>query len=136
MAYMIYERKTPRMGNPVLSFSKIGQLAFNQSAARMLQKQNIDVVLLLWDPEERKLGLRSTPDLKDPRGYKLRFNDKGNGCSFSCKTFLDFAGIDYSQRRSIPVDINTKGDVVVEVKLPDSLFKKGTQPEIITERVG
>ena|ERR1039457_6906840 len=132
MAYEIFTRKTPRMGNPVVSFSKLGQIAFNQYAARLLQKQGIDLVLLLWDPEEHKLALKSTGNQKDPRAYRLRYNEKGNGASFSCKTFLDYAGIDYSERKSIPVEINAGKDVVVEVKIPDELFvKKNAQPSLV-----
>ena len=39
MAYEIFARKSQRMGTPAISFTKIGQLAFNQSAARILQKE-------------------------------------------------------------------------------------------------
>lgn len=123
MAYMIFERKTPRIGSPMLSFSNLGQLSLNQPAARILKERNVRVVLIMWDPDEHKLGLRSISNLKDPRGYVVRFNSKGSGASFSCKTFLDFAGIDYATRKAVPVEISVKGDIVLEVKLPESLFK-------------
>ena len=125
MAYEIFTRKTPRMGNPVLSFSKIGQIAFNQFAARLLQKEAVEFVLLMWDPQERKIGIKSTGgNKKDPRAYRVRYNEKGNGASFSAKTFLDYIGVNYSERKAIPVEINANSEMVVEVKVPESLFVK------------
>ena len=123
MAYEIFTRKTPRMGNPVVSFSKIGQIAFNQYAARQLQKAGVEFVLLMWDPEERKIGIKTAGE-KDPRAYRVRYNDKGNGASFSAKTFLDFIGVDYSERKAIPVEIDATTELIVEVNVPDSFFAK------------
>ena len=123
MAYEVFTRKTPRMGNPVVSFSKIGQIAFNQYAARQLQKAGVEFVLLMWDPEERKIGIKTAGE-KDPRAYRMRYNDKGNGASFSAKTFLDFIGVDYSERKAIPVEIDATTELIVEVNVPDSFFAK------------
>ncbi len=124
MAYEVFERKTPRLGIPMLSFSKIGQMTFNQSAARVMQKETIETVLLLWDAEGKKLALKVTSNKKDMRAYTIRYNEKGNGASFSAKTFLDHAGIDYSQRKAIPININPNSEYFLEVVIPDSLFKK------------
>jgi sugar/nucleoside kinase (ribokinase family) len=123
MAYEVFTRKTPRMGNPVVSFSKIGQIAFNQYAARLLQKARVEFVLLMWDPEARKIGIKTASE-KDPRAYRMRYNDKGNGASFSAKTFLDFIGVDYSERKAIPVEIDATTELIVEVNVPDSFFAK------------
>jgi hypothetical protein len=120
--YEIFTRKTPRMGNPVMSFSKIGQISFNQSAARILQKEPIEYILLMWDSAEKKLALKSISNKKDPRAYRIRYNDKGNGASFSAKTFLDHAGIDYSERRPVPVEINPQSEMFLEVKIPEALI--------------
>ena len=130
-------RKTPRMGTPTITFSKIGQIAFNQSAARILQKATIESILLLWDSSEGKLALKSTSNKKDVRAYRLRFNEKGNGASFSAKTFLDHAGIDYSERKPITIDINPDVEMFLEVKIPDSLMiKKAPQMRLIVDKAG
>ena len=123
MPYEVFTRKTPRMGTPTVSFSKIGQIAFNQSATRILQKAAIESILLLWDPAEGKLALKSTTNKKDVRAYRLRFNDKGNGASFSAKTFLDYAGIDYSERKAVTIEINPDLEMFLEVKIPETLMK-------------
>ena|ERR1035441_3557992 len=122
MGYMIFEKKTPRLGTPVMSFSKLGSVTFNQTASRQLEKLGVKNVLLMWDSEERKLALKTTNDEKDPRSYIIRYNDKGNGSSFSAKTFLDYARIDYSQRKPIAIEISTNNEFLVETKIPDSLF--------------
>jgi len=124
MAYEIFERKTPRIGSPFLSFSKIGQIAFNQTAARVLRKEAIETVLLLWDVDARKLAMKTTANKKDTRSYTVRYNEKGNGASFSAKTFLDHAGIDYSKRKAIPITINPNSEYFLEVAIPDTFFKK------------
>lgn len=124
MPYEVFERKTPRMGIPTMTFTKIGQIAFNQPSARVLQKETVETVLLLWDTAEKKLAMKTTSNKKDPRAYTIRYNDKGNGASFSAKTFLDHVGIDYSQRKAIPININTNSEYFLEVSIPESLFKK------------
>lgn len=133
--YEIFSRKAPRMGNPMMSFTKIGQITFNTLAAQALQKAAIDSVLIMWDTEERKVALKSTSNKKDSRVYRLRYHDAGNGASFSCKTFLDYIGIDYSQRRGMIVEINPNHEMVVEVKIPDEYFKRKTQPRIVSKPV-
>jgi hypothetical protein len=129
--YEVFTRKTPRSVSPVISFSKIGQLTFNQSAARILQKETLEYVLLLWDAEERKIALKSTSNKKDQRAYRIRFADKGNGAAFSCKTFMDHIGIDYSERRGLTIEINPNNEMFIEVKVPESFFKKKPQPKIV-----
>jgi hypothetical protein len=137
MPYEVFTKKTPRMGTPTVTFSKIGQIAFNQSASRLLQKSAIESILLLWDPMESKFALKSTSNKKDPRAYRIRYNDKGNGCSFSAKTFLDHAGIDYSERKAIPIDINPDMEMFVEVKVPETMMKKKSpQMRLIVDKTG
>jgi len=128
MAYEVFTRKTPRMGTPRLSFSKLGQFAFNQPASRVLQKETIEHVLLLWDPSANKLAIKSTSNKKDARAYRIRYNDKGNGATFSAKTFLDYVGIDLSDRHSLTIDITPNSEYLVEVKIPMEFFKTKQQP--------
>ena len=115
----------------MLSFTKLGQITLNTLSAQALQKAAIEYVLLMWDTEERKFALKSTSNKKDPRAYRLHYHDAGNGAGFSAKTFLDYIGIDYSQRRAMPVEINPNHEMVIEVKIPDEYFKRKTQPKIV-----
>jgi hypothetical protein len=130
--YEVFTRKIPRMGTPMMSFSKLGQITFNQSAARILQKETVEYVLLLWASEDRTMAMKTTSNKKDPRAYHIRFHEKGNGAAFSAKTFLDYIEADYSERKGVPVEINPDREMFLEVKLPDSIFKrKTTQPKIV-----
>lgn len=121
MPYQIYARKTPRIGRPSVSFSKIGQIAFNQHAARLLAKSEVQSVLLMWDADVHCIGIQKN-DKTDSRAYMIRYNDKGNGASFSAKTFLDHIGVDYSSRTAIPVDVNPDSEIIVEISLPKNIF--------------
>lgn len=137
MPYEVFTKKTPRMGTPTVTFSKIGQIAFNQTASRLLQKGAIETILLLWDPSENKFALKSIANKKDPRAYRIRYNDKGNGANFSAKTFLDHAGIDYSERKPISIDINPDIEMFLEVKVPESMMKKKSpQMRLIVDKTG
>lgn len=130
--YEIFSRRTPRMGDPMMSFSKLGQFTFNTLAAAALQKAAIEHVLIMWDTEERKIALKSTSNKKDHRAYRIRYHEGGNGASFSAKTFLDYIGFDYSQRRGVPVEINPNHEMVIETKIPDEFFKRKGQPKIVS----
>jgi hypothetical protein len=125
MAYEVFEKKSmARRGTPVMSISKLGQVVFNQPAAGILQKEAIERVLLLWDSSAKKLALKATSNKNDPRAYTIRFNPKGNGASFSAKTFLDYIGVDFEQRKQLAVEINTNSEYFIETKIPDSFFRK------------
>jgi hypothetical protein len=136
MAYEVFERKTPRTGNPLMSFSRLGQITFNQPAARILQKETIETILLLWDAGEKKLAMKVTANKKDTRAYVIRFNPKGNGASFSAKTFLDHVGIDYSQRKPIPITINSNSEYFLEVAIPETCFKEEALQQLSLRSVG
>jgi hypothetical protein len=135
MPYEIFTRKVPRAGTPMMSFSKIGQIAFNQSAARILQKDAIEYVLLMWDSSEKKVAIKSTSNKKDQRTYRIRYASKGNGAGFSAKTFLDYIGIDYSERKGMQIEINTNSELLIEAKVPDGFFKKKASQPRIMEKV-
>ena len=44
--------------------------------------------------------------------------------SFSAKTFLDYIGLDFSERRATPIEITPNSEYIVEVKVPDEFLKK------------
>ncbi len=127
MPYEVFTRKTRRSGTPTLSFSKLGQITFNQSSASILQKETIEHVLLLWDSSAGKMAIKSTSNKKDPRAYRIRYSSKGNGASFSAKTFADYIGVDLSERKSTPIDITPNSEYIIEVKIPEEFFRRRQQ---------
>ncbi len=79
-------------------------------------------------------AIKSTSNKKDPRAYRIRFNAKGNGAGFSAKTFIDHIGIDYSERRSIVVDVNPNSEYLLEVQVPENFFKRKLSSPRIVEK--
>ena len=130
MPYSVFTKKVSRVGTPTVSFSKIGQFQFNQAASQILHKETVEHLLLLWDPDTRKVAIKTTSNKKDTRAYRLRFLTQGNGSGFSAKTFLDFIGFDYSERRSIPIEINPNSEMLIEFEVPESYFVKRSQPRL------
>jgi hypothetical protein len=124
VSYAVFERKSQRKGVPTLSFSKLGQIVFNQNASAILQKGTIERILLLWDGSAKKLAMKATSNKNDTRAYVIRFNPNGNGASFSAKTFIDHIGVDITERKAIPVDIDANNEYFLEVGLPEGFFKK------------
>jgi hypothetical protein len=133
MAFEIFSRKSRRVGTPVVSITKIGSFAFNKSAADILQKDALEFLLLMWDATTGSIGMKTTSNKKDTRAYRIRYMDKGNGATFSAKTFLDHYGIDYSARTPIPIELNTDKEIFLEFKVPESLLKKRPQQRTLTE---
>lgn len=116
MAYEIFTRKVARRGTPMLTITKLGRLSLNKTATVILEKQAIEFVLVLWDNEGRKIGIRPITK-RDNRAYTLAYGKKGNGAGFSAKTFLDYINYDYSQSRSFPTEWNTS-EGVFETEIP------------------
>jgi len=71
---------------------------------------------------------------KDARAYVIRYNSKANGASFSAKTFLDHAGINYSERKAIPIEINPNNELFLEVTIPAKFMQK--QLSVMMEKTG
>ena len=101
MAYEIFTRKVTRAGTPTVAVSKSGRIALNKSAFAVLDKNAIEFVLLLWDKDRHRIGIRPITK-KDSRAYSLKFGPKKNGAYFSAKTFLDYIKIDYAETKSFP----------------------------------
>jgi len=129
MPYEIFTRKTPRMGTPSVTLNSYGRMQFNKPATARLEKEAVEYVLLLWDPELQKVGVRSIGK-KDPRAYRVAYGAKGNGAGFSTKTFFDYIRLDYSESKSIPVQMGD-GDILLEFQIPEECFLKNGQPSLV-----
>jgi hypothetical protein len=131
MPYEIFLRKTRRMGTPSVTFNKMGRIQFNKTATAKLEKEAVEYVLLLWDAELNKVGVRLISK-KDPRAYKLSYGVKGNGAGFSAKTFFDYIGLDYTETRTAPVEIG-EGEILLEFQIPSDYFSRQRQQHLALE---
>ncbi len=129
MAFEIYNRKVVRRGSPSVTATKLGRLAINKTATQYFEKLAVEFVLLLWDAELRKIGVRPIIK-KDPRAYRVVYGEKGNGAGFSAKTFLDYIGLDFSSSRAMPANWNAEQEIL-EVEVPQDFLAGKAQQKLL-----
>src|ERR1017187_5663973 len=103
MPFEVFDRKTIRRVEPTVTLTILGRIAMNTGAATLLQKAGAEYVLLLWDPEAAKVGIKVIGK-KEPRAYVLHFGKNGNGAGFSATTFVNFIKYDFSESRAFPLE--------------------------------
>jgi hypothetical protein len=108
MAYEVFVRKARRTGTPSASFQTSGRIALNAAATKILTDLAVEMVLLLWDPVAKKVGIRPAFK-KDQKSYKLSRTGKGNGAGFSAVTFFEHIGFDHTKEtKSFPAEWNSE----------------------------
>jgi hypothetical protein len=116
MGYEIFEKTVRRDTEPRVTISTLGRIQFNATASRILDKNVVETVLLLWDKDTRKIGIKSITK-KDDRAYRMRYAKKGKGAGFAAKTFLIWINHDYSESKSYPCLWN-EAELTFEIPLP------------------
>jgi hypothetical protein len=101
MAWEVYEKIIRRSTSPTLTISKLGRISFNSAAAETLAKQSVSHVLLLWDKDAHKIGVRVVAK-KDSRSYNVHYAPKNSSAGFAAKTFLHHIGYDYGTTKGYP----------------------------------
>jgi hypothetical protein len=103
MPWEVFTKKVIRTGEPVVTLGKMGRIAFNMSATSLLEASQASHVVLLWDKEALKCGVRVS-DSKAPGAYKLTYNEKYNGAGFSAVTFLNYIRYDWRETRAFTAE--------------------------------
>jgi hypothetical protein len=134
MGYEIFTRKVIRAGSPTVAISKSGKIALNKSSTVTLERNAVEFVLLLWDKDRRKIGIRPITK-KDARAYRLKYGPKNNGAYFSAKTFFDYIGVDYSETRSFPA-VWAEDESLLEAEVPTEFMKDEKQQRLIEMGLG
>jgi len=129
MAYQIFEKRNVRTTTPAITISSIGRIMLNAAAARIFHENAVESVLLLIDKEQSKLALRPIAK-KDTRAYRVTYVRNNNGCSFSGKSFLEWAKIDYSKKRTFPAVWN-ENEAMLEVSLAAESFREDKQRKLL-----
>lgn len=114
---MVWKEFTPRQkawGKPVISIHRNGYLAVNSQAKEKYFKGHSHVVLF-FDPEENKLGMKPVK-LASRKAYKI--SSTAHSMSVSAKAFLDWFKIDYSKTRSFEPE---KEDDLLVLKLDEDI---------------
>ena len=110
MPFVVFDRKFTRRTEPTVTLTTLGRIALNTGAAALLTKAAAEYVLLLWDPEAGKVGIKVIGK-KEPRAYVLHFGKNGNGAGFSATTFVNFIKYDFSESRAFPLDWDETGNM-------------------------
>jgi hypothetical protein len=132
MPFEIFSRKVKWKGTPSVTFTKLGRFAFNKAATARFEKDAVENVLLLWDQDNRLVGVRPITK-KDPRAYKLHMGKKGNGSGFSATTFLQHIGYDYSESRSMTAKWDD-GDEMYLIEVPGEYLRANGSDSGTTEQ--
>lgn len=120
--------------NPLLTISPLGRCTLNRAAAAMFEREAVEQVLIMWDRETLKIGIRPITK-KDPRSFSVRYARKDKvviGGAFSGVLFLKQIGYDYSTTKIYPITWNADESIFV-VELPQERFTPAQQPLIAVE---
>jgi len=110
--FEVFDRKVTRRIEPTVTLTTLGRIAMNTGAASILHKAAAEFVLLLWDSDTSKIGIKVIGK-KELRSYVLHFGKNGNGAGFSAMTFLNFIKYDFSESRAFPLQWDESGNMFV-----------------------
>ena len=105
MGWEIFERVIRRSASPTVNLSKLGRFNFNGAATKVLTENAVERVLLMWDRDARRVGIRRVGK-KDARAYTVHYARKNSYSGFAAKTFLQHIGYDCSNTATFPIDWN------------------------------
>jgi hypothetical protein len=96
MAYIIYERELWRSPLPAVSICVSGRIVLNAPAARLFNAHRVEWVLLLSDPEQRKIavGALTNRRKKDKRAFRIDYQPRLSEAAVCAKSFLKRLGWD------------------------------------------
>jgi hypothetical protein len=129
MPYEVFQKKTARIGSPAVTFTSKNRVMLNSFAARILHKNAVEFVLLLWDRENRKVAVRPITK-KDSRSYKLSYGRNQNGCGFAAKSFMDYIGWKSDEKQSFPARWNEEEEIL-EFSLATEQAKEDQQHKLL-----
>ncbi len=112
MAWEVYTRQVIRTGEPAITITKMGRIALNKFASELFESVKATHVLILWDKEDFKCGIR-VANSKDVGAYTLTPGFKGNGAGFSAVTFLNHIRYDWRVTRSFNSEWDQSGQMLV-----------------------
>jgi hypothetical protein len=122
MSWQIFERKAQRSTEPTVTISKLGRIGFNRATTRMLVNNQTQQVLLMWDSETKRVGIKAISK-RDARAYTVHYGKDNAWSGFAAKTFFEHVGYDYSKTSSFPCEWNADERMLV-IQLPSERMSK------------
>lgn len=99
----------------MLSILPDGRIAFNAAATRLLQKEGVKAVTILWDKARCAIALQAS-EKRDRNAYSIFFN-RGRSATISPKAFLTQIGWSAKTRQTVPTRWNPEAHMI-EAELP------------------
>ena len=106
MAYKVFERVSVRVSVPALTIAPRGRIVFNAAACRLLIESGVKHVIVLWDGEAARLGVKSAAKT-DKNSFSVTFTGS-HSASFRAKSFLQHIGWSARERQLLPTTWNAK----------------------------
>lgn len=123
MGYEIYQRTTThKETEPTVSIGKLGRIGLNRATTKVLRDHGVERVLLMWDKDRQKIGLRPIAK-KDSRAYSIIYGRKDAYAMVSGKSFLAHIGYDTSESRTYSIQWN-EAENMLELDIPAQHLRK------------
>jgi len=126
MPYEIFDKKRVKVGSPAVSILASGRLSLNAEAGRLFQRNAVENVLLLSDPEQRKIALRPTGK-KDKRGYIVAY-ESSDRASVCMRSFLLENGWDGKKYHHLDARWDEESGIL-ECRLPE--WENDDKPKLL-----
>jgi hypothetical protein len=126
MAYIVFEKKFERHLPPGVTITATGRLGLSADLTRMFKKNEVESVLLLSDPEKRKIAIQPAAS-KDKRSYHLTYAPNFSQASMSARRFLRTLGWDGKTYPKIPANWDDRNSLL-EFAMPKWGSKEAIVP--------
>jgi len=110
MAFEKFE-KTGRSYTPKLSIWKRGQFFLNKGAIERFELRKYGYVILYFDREDNRIGMKFTTNEKENGARGLLFRD--DNAIFSAKSFLDYYDIRHLENKKYNIDYDSGNEMYV-----------------------
>jgi hypothetical protein len=129
----VFNKGNVRIAGPGVSISRYARFSFNRSATNAMKEKDASRVLLLWDKDTKKIGIKPLPKgERDKRAYDVNSVRKDGTSFLHAKAFLEWMGYDYGENRSFELIWNTK-EAVFEIAVSAEHIDKNKKHPTINE---
>jgi hypothetical protein len=125
MAWEIFNRKVTRVSTPAISVSAEGRVNLNKGVTKRLKDNAVEHVLLLWDKDNYRIGLRPITK-RDSRAFRVLYGQRENSASMFAKAFFDHIQYDRSERRQLHAEW-LEDDGMFSITVPRDAIKDSKQ---------
>jgi hypothetical protein len=112
MTFEKFTKTGGRIGTPKASIWSRGQIGLNRGALERFSLDKYKFVMLFYDKENKKVGIKFTNDTTESNLIKI-IHRKNGGLSFSGTAFLHYYGINYAETKKYDLEYDKTNDLYV-----------------------